>query len=119
MLNLHYYEAAAFEIVRVSYLLANRRFVVSEHGCDPEEEAPFSKGVVFTDYAGLVNACLTYLTLPAERRRIAIANHRLSPARLFELPGALLLPLPPNWPALAHVNTPDELQSATARKQDA
>jgi len=35
VLNMHFYEPGAFEIVRVSYLLANRRAVVSERGADP------------------------------------------------------------------------------------
>jgi hypothetical protein len=44
-LNVHYYEAKVFEVVRVSYLLANGRFVVSETGADAEEEASFGPGV--------------------------------------------------------------------------
>jgi hypothetical protein len=71
VLNLHYYEAKVFEAVRVSYLLANHRFVVSERGSDEAEEAAFSSGVVFADYDELVNACVAYLARPDERRRVA------------------------------------------------
>ena len=38
VLNIHYWEAKIFEITRVSYLLANRRAVVSERGADPALE---------------------------------------------------------------------------------
>ena len=34
ILNVHFYDARLFEIVRVSYLLANRKCVVSETGSD-------------------------------------------------------------------------------------
>jgi hypothetical protein len=70
-LNIHFYEAKVFEAVRVSYLLANRRFVVSERGSEAAEDAAFSQGVVFADYDGLVNACVTYLARPEERQRVA------------------------------------------------
>jgi hypothetical protein len=73
-LNLHYYEGKVFEIVRVSYLLANRRFVVSERGNDASEESAFESGVAFADYDGLVDACIAYLGDPQERRRIAEAG---------------------------------------------
>jgi hypothetical protein len=71
VLNMHYYEGKVFEIVRVSYLLANRRFVVSERGRDSEEESAFANGVAFADYDGLVDACAVYLQRADERRRIA------------------------------------------------
>jgi SAM-dependent methyltransferase len=71
VLNMHFYEVKTFEIVRVSYLLANRKFVISERGNDPTDEAPFVSGVVFADYEELVNTCLKFLTLPQDRRQIA------------------------------------------------
>jgi len=71
VLNMHFYEAKVFEIVRVSYLLANRAFVISEQGSNPEEEAYFADGVVFTPYENLVQSCLDYLTQDAERQAIA------------------------------------------------
>jgi hypothetical protein len=54
VLNIHFYEVIVFEVVRVSYLLANRRFVISERRCNPIEEADFSAGVIFADYDNLV-----------------------------------------------------------------
>ncbi len=71
VLNVHHYEAKVFEIVRVSYLLANRRVVVSERGRDPREEAPFESSVAFAPYGGLVSRCLDLLADPEERARRA------------------------------------------------
>ena len=71
VLNMHFYEAKVFEIVRVSYLLANRIFVISEQASNPEEEAYFADGVIFTPYENLVQCCLNYLEQDAERQAIA------------------------------------------------
>jgi tetratricopeptide (TPR) repeat protein len=81
VLNMHYYGAKVFEIVRVSYLLANRRVVVSERGCHPEEEAPFEAGVAFAPYEGLVDRCLELLARPDERYLIAEAGFQAISAR--------------------------------------
>ncbi len=81
VLNVHYYQAKVFEIVRVSYLLANRRAVVSERGRDPREEAEFEHGVAFAPYDGLVDRCLALLADDEERRRLAKAGFRVMSAR--------------------------------------
>lgn len=74
VLNLHYYESRVFEIVRVSYLLANRRAVVSERGLDPELEAPFESGVAFADYDELADRCVELVADPGARRALAAAG---------------------------------------------
>jgi len=71
VLNIHFHAAKVFEIVRVSYLLANRCFVVSETGSDRDTEAELAGGVVFTDYERLVATCLGYLGDPAARAQVA------------------------------------------------
>jgi hypothetical protein len=81
VLNVHFYEAKVFEVVRVSYLLANKRFVVSERGCDLVEEAAFSEGVVFADYDDLVKTCLDFLSRSEDRKRIAEAGFKLMSQR--------------------------------------
>ncbi len=48
--NVHYYESKVFEIVRVSYLLANHKCVVSEVGQDDALETPFREGIRFVPY---------------------------------------------------------------------
>ena len=76
VLNVHFYEAKLFEIVRVSYLLANRVCVVSESGLDNELEMPFLGGVAFASYGGLAQACLRLLGHEAARGRIAEKGFR-------------------------------------------
>lgn len=58
VLNMHFYQAKIWEIVRCSFLLANRKAVVSEKGLDGELEKPYYGAVSFTDYDGLVDECL-------------------------------------------------------------
>jgi SAM-dependent methyltransferase len=81
VLNVHFYEAKVFEIVRVSYLLANRRCVVSERGGDPAEERDFEAGVAFAPYEDLVETCVRLARDPAARERLAAAGQALMAAR--------------------------------------
>jgi len=71
VLNMHYYDAKVFEIVRVSYLLANGICVVSERGSDPGAEAPFDGGIAFAAYDELVDRCVALLADPAAREALA------------------------------------------------
>jgi hypothetical protein len=75
VLNLHFYPTAIFEIVRVSYLLANRVCVVSETGPDQAMEAPLADGVAFAAYDRLVETCERLLADAAERARLAAAGY--------------------------------------------
>ena len=70
-----------FEVVRVSYLLANRRCVVTERGCDAAEEAAFEEGLAFAPYEALADRCLDLLGRPDERRRIAEVGFRIMSSR--------------------------------------
>ncbi|MGW5388302.1 glycosyltransferase family protein [Nocardia sp. NPDC003963] len=81
VLNTHYYDAGVFEIVRVSYLLANGIFVVSENCADIEESSRFAPAVVFDDYENLVPTCLHYLSLPTERAARADAGRAIMRSR--------------------------------------
>lgn len=82
VLNIHFYEAKVFEIVRVSYLLANQRFVISERGINAREEAAFASGVVFADYDDLVTTCLDFLSRYEDRSSIAEAGFHLMSQRI-------------------------------------
>jgi hypothetical protein len=82
VLNVHFYEAKVFEIVRVSYLLANGRFVVSEHGSDTGEEAQYAAGLAFTDYSKLADTCRHYIQRADERRARAEAGRALMRSKL-------------------------------------
>ncbi len=123
VLNLHYYEAKVFEVVRVSYLLANRRCVVSERGADPAEERAFEAAVAFAPYDGLVAECRRLARDPAERARRGAAGLALMarrdvaailhpvvggalPPRLTAAATAAALTAPPTAPAgSTHVTT--------------
>jgi hypothetical protein len=76
VLNVHYYEAKVFEIVRVSYLLANKKCIVSEKGGDESLEAPLKDGVAFVGYEDLVATCLDLLDSPEKREELAKSGYQ-------------------------------------------
>lgn len=73
-LNIHCFETAHLEQVRLSYLLNNKRFVVSE---TPDSD-PYGDGVVFCRYHDLVATCAHYLKpkMASERMRIAELGYK-------------------------------------------
>jgi 2-polyprenyl-3-methyl-5-hydroxy-6-metoxy-1,4-benzoquinol methylase len=79
VLNVHaWHGPTPLETVRLSFLLTNRVFVISEQA----EDNPYEGGVVYAPYAALVDACLDYLRrAAAERERIA-ANGYLAVRKL-------------------------------------
>jgi tetratricopeptide (TPR) repeat protein len=81
ILNLHYWDSKIFEIVRVSYLLANRGAVVSERGADPSLERDFASGVAFADYDELVDRCVELLGDEPARRELAERGYQAFTAR--------------------------------------
>ncbi len=105
VLNLHYYRAKVFEVVRVSYLLANRRCVVSERGSDEAEERGFEDGIAFASYEGIVETCARLCGDEAARLRIASEGQRIFARRdaRRDLAEALGLPLPSGLVAPAPV----------------
>lgn len=77
ILNMHMYDAKVFEIVRVSYLLANRMCVVSETGSDPELESRFCPGVAFTDIGEIPEVCESLLKDQVARQRLKDEGFRI------------------------------------------
>jgi hypothetical protein len=71
VLNLHFYESRVFEIVRVSYLLANRKCVVSEVGSDSRFESQFVPGIAFVPYHKIAEACSELVQDPVKRNALA------------------------------------------------
>ena len=71
VLNVHYYESQLMEQVRISYLLNNRRFVLSETAADN----PYGDALATAPYDRLVEACRFYLAHPEARVRLAAAGH--------------------------------------------
>jgi glycosyltransferase involved in cell wall biosynthesis len=61
IVNIHFYETKIFEIVRVSYLLANQKLVVSEVDPDTEIDHDLRDAVVGVTYGELADACLKYV----------------------------------------------------------
>lgn len=70
VLNMHYYEAQIFEIVRVFYLMTNRKAVVSEINADTAVDPAYRDGVAAAAYEELPAACLRLLADDAERREL-------------------------------------------------
>jgi uncharacterized protein YbjT (DUF2867 family) len=69
VLNVHVHEQGPeiLEVVRVSYLLANGLFVVSESCANADEREEFSAAVAFADYEKIVETCQYYLSNPSAR----------------------------------------------------
>jgi hypothetical protein len=81
VLNMHLYEAEVFEIVRVSYLLANGRAVVSEPGANPTEDADLASGIAFAAYDELVDRCEELLGDERTRRELGRRGYQVFSAR--------------------------------------
>ncbi len=71
VLNMHYYEAAIFEVVRVSYLLANGVCVVTEGSPEDPDLLPFADGMAIAPIDGLVDRCVRLLADDRARDRMA------------------------------------------------
>lgn len=71
VLNVHYYDTKIFEIFRVSYLLANRKAVVSEFSADAEFDLNLRDAVAWAEYHDLAGACRALVRDVAARERLA------------------------------------------------
>jgi hypothetical protein len=71
VLNLHYYDSKIFEIVRVSYLLANSKAVVSEYHAGTEIEGDLTDAVRLASYGELARACRELAADDKGRRKLA------------------------------------------------
>jgi hypothetical protein len=67
VLNLHYYQTSIFELVRVSYLLANRKAVVAECNTGTEVDDDIAGGVRLAPYEELAGACAELVAGAEER----------------------------------------------------
>jgi hypothetical protein len=77
VLNLHYYQAAIFEIIRCSHLFANKVCVVSEYGADKELEKPYYNAALFCNYDNIVETCHTVLKLQDGVQNVAEAGFEI------------------------------------------
>jgi SAM-dependent methyltransferase len=74
VLTLHFYDTNIFEIVRVSYLLANHKAVVAECGTDTEIDPDMRDAVLAVPYTGLAHACLALVRDAQARMRLEQAG---------------------------------------------
>lgn len=77
LLNVHFYQAQILEQVRLSYLLNNRCFIVSEQA----PQNPFNGGIVCGAVAELPLLCERFLADPEARRRVAEEGYRTFQSR--------------------------------------
>lgn len=73
ILNVHFYPTNIFEIIRVSYLLANGKAVVSECSPDTDVIPDLRDAVAFASYDYLVETCCSLVNNFPRRR--ALAQH--------------------------------------------
>jgi SAM-dependent methyltransferase len=76
VLNVHFYDTKIFEIVRVSYLLANSKAVVTECSSDTEIETGLEDCVFCAPYNSVVDGCLSLLQDEEERRKLESRGFR-------------------------------------------
>ncbi|MFD6841591.1 glycosyltransferase family 1 protein, partial [Bacillus cereus] len=69
ILNIHFYLSGILETPRVSYAVANKKFIISENS-NPEDEVEWP-GIVFTPYEKIIENVMKYIELPEERKRLA------------------------------------------------
>jgi SAM-dependent methyltransferase len=86
ILNVHFYGTKIFEMVRVSYLLANAKAVVAECSSGTELEPGLADSLLGCPYDSLVNGCLSLLQNEEERRRLEIRGFQwFSQRKEFEI----------------------------------
>jgi glycosyltransferase involved in cell wall biosynthesis len=83
VINMHWddFTARVFQIVRVSYLLANKRAVVSERGANRDDERDLESGIAYADYDELVDRCVELVGDERARRELAERGYQAFSAR--------------------------------------
>ncbi|MDA8335228.1 MAG: hypothetical protein M0Z41_09600 [Peptococcaceae bacterium] len=81
VLNLHYYDSSVFEVVRISYLLANSKAVVSEYHPGTEIDEDLLDAVRLAPYGELARAVLDLVGDERERRELAARGFERMRAR--------------------------------------
>jgi hypothetical protein len=71
VLNHHHYKPNIFEIVRISYLLANKVCVVAEGDLDDPDVKPLNGGIELAPYDDLVERCVELVGDAARRQKVA------------------------------------------------
>lgn len=71
VINIHFYDACIFEVIRVSYLLANRVCVISEGDVFDPDIARIRGGLEIVPYERLVETCVELVADPTRREHLA------------------------------------------------
>jgi len=77
VLNMHFYDDSIHEIVRTSYLLANRKAVVSECNPDTEIDDDIREALRAVPYAELHDACMMLAGDDAARRELECRGYEI------------------------------------------
>jgi len=77
VLSVHFYETRIFPIVRISYLLANKKCVITETGLDLSLETAFHPACVFGEAQALPALCKAYLDDDAKRHDQAMQGFQV------------------------------------------
>jgi len=77
IMNMHYFGIHPLQVVRINYLMANEKMIVSERGWDEEENEMYSGGLAFCDYDDLIETCRHYVNEADERKHIAANGKRI------------------------------------------
>jgi glycosyltransferase involved in cell wall biosynthesis len=81
VLSMHYYLPGAFEIVRVSYAMANRKVVIAEVNPGEDVDADLLPGIVAVPYERLAEACRLWVEDDDGRRELEDTAFRTFSAR--------------------------------------
>lgn len=71
VLNIHFYPTKVFEIVRCSYLMANKICIVSETSPNPTEEEYYRGAIAFENIDSIVHRCLVLYGDEGRRQELA------------------------------------------------
>jgi SAM-dependent methyltransferase len=84
VLNVHFYEAKVFEIVRAAYLFTNAKAVVAECGTDTSVDPELREAMYGVPYDALVDACVDLVNDQAKRLALGDRAHRIFARRREE-----------------------------------
>ncbi|KUP94609.1 CgeB family protein [Tritonibacter horizontis] len=77
VLNMHFYETQIFEIARVSYLLANKKAVVSEIGENTQIDPDLLNCIQPSTYEDLVETCKSLVADTPRRQELANRGYEI------------------------------------------
>ncbi|MEX0597635.1 MAG: glycosyltransferase [Candidatus Paceibacterota bacterium] len=123
VLNLHYYPNPVLETSRITFLLANSAFVISEPSLDPILDKEYNNYVVFSDSKNLIETCRYYLDHPNLREEFATQAHLKFIQKEFTIPTNLFIPTPtqpqqpPTQPQQNPTQNPTQPQQNTRQPQ--